>query len=132
MVPTGTHPACETCQLSVDNIPYPQVESVRSELAESKQALEAAHDEVECLKEMVTSWEEAFSKAQQELESLKVGLRMVQQCRVAVTSSAEVNEEGYLSRAECTLLQAHACIAPAATPDTAMHGHSALMLAGPS
>ena len=48
-----------------------QAESVQNELAESKQALDAARSEVECLREMVTSWEEAFGKAQQELESLK-------------------------------------------------------------
>lgn len=62
-----------------------QVVSVQKELAESKQALEAATTEVECLREMVASWEEAFGKAQQELESLKVGL----QGRVLLGSDCE-------------------------------------------
>ena len=53
-----------------------QAGSVQSELAESKQALEAARSEVECLREMVTSWEEAFGKAQQELDGLKVRLHL--------------------------------------------------------
>lgn len=46
--------------------------TLQKELQESKQALEAAQSEVECLREMVAGWEEAFAKAQQELEALKV------------------------------------------------------------
>ena len=45
---------------------------LQKELQDSKQALEAAQSEVECLREMVAGWEEAFAKAQQELETLKV------------------------------------------------------------
>ena len=47
---------------------------MQKELADSKAAVGAAQSEVECLREMVTSWEEAFAKAQQELEALKVCL----------------------------------------------------------
>ena len=46
--------------------------SLQKELQESRQALEAAQSEVECLREMVAGWEEAFAKAQQDLEALKV------------------------------------------------------------
>lgn len=49
-----------------------QVDSMQAELLESRQGLEAASSEVECLREMVTGWEEAFAKAQQELDALKV------------------------------------------------------------
>jgi len=45
---------------------------VLKELADSKEAVGAAQGEVECLREMVTSWEEAFAKTQQELEALQV------------------------------------------------------------
>jgi len=50
------------------------VESVQKELADSKEAFGVAQSEVECLREMVTSWEEAYAKAQEELEALKVCL----------------------------------------------------------
>ena len=53
-------------------------EASAQELAERERALEAARSEVECLREMVTGWEEAFGKAQQELESLRVGLPTAQ------------------------------------------------------
>ena len=46
--------------------------SLQKELQESRQALEAAQSEVECLREMVAGGEEAFAKAQQELQALKV------------------------------------------------------------
>ncbi len=46
--------------------------SLKQELQDSKQAHKAAQGDVECLREMVTGWEEAFAQAQQELEALKV------------------------------------------------------------
>ncbi len=72
-----------------------QAESVQNELAESKQALEAARSEVECLREMVTSWEEAFGKAQLELDSLKVGLQLplVFWCKILHGSDDACEEE---------------------------------------